>query len=80
MKNPGSFFRFFTHFKNEKYLHTYIETLKVAYALKRVCMRVWKDPFTPGHEQAMNTVLEKYRETLMPDFMQVFDEIENKLN
>ena len=79
MKNPAVFFRFFTHFKNEKYLHTYIETLKIAYALKRVCMRVWKDPFTEAHEQAMNDVLEKYRERLVPSFMQVFDEIEEKL-
>lgn len=79
MKNPPVFFRFFTHFKNEKYLHTYIETLKIAYALKRVCMRVWKDPFTEDHEQAMNVVLEKYRKILMPSFMQVFDEIEGKL-
>jgi hypothetical protein len=79
MKNPADFFHFFNHFKNEKYLHTYIETLKIAYALKRVCMRVWKDPFTPAHEQTMNQVLEKYRGTLLPAFMQVFDEIEAKL-
>lgn len=79
MKNPAAFFRFFTHFKNEKYLHTYIETLKIAYALKRVCMRVWKDPFTEAQEQGMNEVLEQYREHLLPSFMQVFDEIEGKL-
>ncbi len=79
MKNPEAFFRFFTHFKNEKYLHTYIETMKIAYALKRVCMRVWKDPFTEAHEQAMNEVLEKYRGQLMSSFMQVFNEIEGKL-
>ena len=79
MKNPPVFFRFFTRFKDEKYLHTYVETLKIAYALKRVCMRVWKDPFTEAHEQAMNVVLEQYRGTLMPSFMQVFEEIESKL-
>jgi hypothetical protein len=79
MKDVSVFFRFFTHFKNEKYLHTYIETLKIAHALKRVCMRVWKDPFTPEHEHAMNEVLVKYRELILPEFMTVFDEIEGKL-
>jgi hypothetical protein len=80
LKDTTAFFKFFIKFKQEGYLHTYSETPKIAYALKRICMRVWKDPFTPGHEDAMNEVLIAYREHILPNFMQIFNEIESKLN
>jgi hypothetical protein len=79
LKDATAFFRFFTKFKQEGYLHTYSETPKIAYALKRICMRIWKDPFTPEHEDAMNEVLMAYRKRILPDFMQIFDEIDAKL-
>jgi hypothetical protein len=80
LKDTTTFFKFFAKFKQEGYLHTYSETPKIAYALKRICMRVWKDPFTPGHEDAMNEVLIAYRQHILPNFMQIFNEIESKLN
>jgi hypothetical protein len=73
------FFRFFNGFKKDGYLHTYSETPKIAYALKRICMRVWNEPFTEEHEEAMNDVLVDYREYLYDDFMSIFDEIDVKL-
>ncbi|MDT3405177.1 hypothetical protein [Mucilaginibacter terrae] len=75
MKNPEVFTRFLHKFKNDRYLHTYAQTEKVAYALKRICMRVWNNPFTPEQEAAMNEVIISYRETLMPGFLLVFEEI-----
>lgn len=42
-------------------------------------MRVWRNPFTPEHEAAINEVLISYREGLMDDFRVIFDEIEIKL-
>ncbi|HVW98795.1 MAG TPA: hypothetical protein VHA56_22700 [Mucilaginibacter sp.] len=80
MKNPQVFFSFFKDFKKSRYLYTYAETQQIAYALKRICMRVWKNPFTAGHEEAMNEVLTHYRAVLLQDFMSVFDEIEDKLS
>lgn len=79
MKEPSVFFDFFDIFKHERYLHTYAETQQIAYALKRICMRVWKNPFTPAQEAAMDAVLQQYRAGIVDDFMQVFDEIEAKL-
>jgi hypothetical protein len=75
-----AFFKFFEIFKREGYLHSYAETQQIAYALKRICMRVWQNPFTPLQETAMNEVLAAYRVQIMPDFMRIFDEITLKLS
>lgn len=79
LRDTASFFRFFEGFKRDGYLHTYSETEQIVYALKRICMRVWENPFTPQHEVQMNQVIIAYRERLMPEFMSIFYEIEGKL-
>jgi len=79
LADTTKFFRFFNGFKKDGYLHTYSETPKIAYALKRICMRVWRDPFTDEHESEMNEVLVAYREQLYDNFMVIFDEIDSKL-
>jgi len=79
LTDATKFFRFFTGFKKDGYLHTYSETPKIAYALKRICMRIWRDPFTDEHEEAMNEVVVAYREHIYDSFMQIFDEIDSKL-
>ncbi len=80
LKDSTKFFRFFDGFKRDGYLHTYSETPKIAYALKRICMRVWKDPFTDEHEAAINDVVVGYREHIYDSFMQIFDRIDSQLN
>jgi hypothetical protein len=79
LKDSTRFFRFYEGFKRDGYLHTYSETQQIAYALKRICMRVWENPFTPLHEARMNEVLVAYRQLLLPDFMTIFYEIQGKL-
>lgn len=78
LKNTERFFKFFEGFKKSGYLHSYEETEHIAYALKRICMRVWPNPFTPVHEVAINEVLVAYRQQLLPSFMDIFKEIEVK--
>lgn len=80
LKDDSRFFKFFDDFKSSQYLHTYAETHQITYALKRICMRVWQNPFTPQHEEQMNGILEGYRSLLLPDFMSIFTEIEAKLD
>jgi len=79
LKDTAVFFKFYEGFKKSRYLFSYAETKQIAYALKRICMRVWKDPFTPEHEAKMNEILTAYRASLLNSFMLIFDEIENKL-
>ncbi len=79
LKDTTRFFRFFEGFKRDGYLHTYEQTDKISYALKRICMRVWNDPFTPDHEVAMNRIVADYRDHILPGFMSIFEEIEQKI-
>jgi len=79
LKDTTRFFTFFERFKKDSYLHSYAETGQISYALKRICMRVWQNPFTPAHEAAMDHILSNYRKTILSDFMSVFNEIEEKL-
>jgi len=80
LKSTGQFFRFFENFKNSRYLETYKDSQQITYALQRICMRVWDDPFTPEHEGKMNAVLSVYRDSLQGSFITIFKEIEAKLN
>lgn len=79
LANTDRFFRFFNGFKKDGYLHTYAETHQIAYALKRICMRVWDSPFTSQNEADMNIILDEYRSSIVHFFMEIFDEIEGKL-
>ena len=80
LKDPSVFLTFYERFKKDQYLQTYADTTKVAYALKRVCMRVWRDPFTAEQEAAMTDVITSYRLLIYDGFMSIFDEIECRLS
>lgn len=80
MNDTERFFKFFVDFKRHRYLHTYAEAGQIAYALKRICMRIWQDPFTPLQEATMTDVLLEYRTLLSGCFMQIFDEIAEHLS
>jgi hypothetical protein len=80
LNDPIVFFKFYDGFKKSRYLFSYAETKEIAYALKRICMRVWKDPFTPQQEADMNAILLAYRAALLDDFMSIFNEIAGKLS
>jgi hypothetical protein len=79
LKSTGIFLRYYEEFKRSKYLYTYAETREISYALKRICMRVWKDPFTAENELAMTEIIMDYRSELENGFMTIFEEIEGKL-
>jgi hypothetical protein len=80
LKDTTGFFNFFNDFKKSRYLHSYAETKEIAYALKRICMRVWKNPFTTENELIMTAILFDYRIALLEEFTSIFNEIGLKLN
>ena len=80
MPDPNIFLNFFESFKKNRYLETYIDTAQVAYALKRICMRIWQQPFSAGQEDAITRVIMDYRLLVYDSFMEIFDEIEEKLS
>jgi len=79
LMETDKFFRFYESFKKSRYLETYADTQQISYALKRICMRIWNDPFTIEHEGRMNAVLSVYRDGLYDNFMSIFYEIDGKL-
>jgi hypothetical protein len=79
LKDTAAFSKFYEGFKKSRYLFSYAETQQITYALRRICMRVWKDPFTPENEVEINGILMAYRGNLLENFMSIFDEIDFKL-
>jgi len=79
MKNPDVFFKFYNEFKCSRYLNTYINIEQITYALKRICMRVWRDPFTPQQEQEMTGILINHRLGLISTYNSIYREIGDKL-
>lgn len=74
--DPQKFLKFYTLFINEKYLYSYTQLNSVVHALKGICLRIWKNPFTKSQEIAVNEVVELYRNALSANFMLIFEEIE----
>jgi hypothetical protein len=79
LSEAGFFFTYFEKFKRDRYLERYAQSSQIAYALRRICMRVWQNPFTNAQESMMDEIVEAYRTSLMPDYKLIFNEIEEKL-
>lgn len=79
LKDCDFFFRYFEKFKKDRYLHTYAEIPQITYALRRICMRIWQDPFTLEQENKMTEILSRYNTSLLLDYMLIFNEIGEKL-
>ena len=77
---PDPFFKYFEAFKKEEYLHSYSQTEKVSYALKRICMRIWDNPFTVEQEAALTKTLITYKDELSKDFIFIFEMIDAAIN
>jgi len=73
------FLSFYALFIHEKYLHSYTKLDSVVHALKGICSRIWKNPFTKEQEIAVGKVIRDYTAVLSDDFMQVFWEMETLL-
>ncbi len=79
-EDTDKFFKFFDMFKNEKYLFSYADPEKVTYALKRICMRLWQDPFDEDQERNLTKSLILYKTKLSEEFLPIFELIDSQLN
>ncbi|MGI4021013.1 MAG: ACP phosphodiesterase [Janthinobacterium lividum] len=77
--DPQKFLQFYNRFINEKYLYSYTQLDSVVHALKGVCSRIWKNPFTKTQEVDVNKVITNYRQALSADYKSVFAEIDTLL-
>ena len=79
LADDTSFFNFLNGFISGRYLFSYQKIENIAYALNRICMRIWNNPFTPSQVDQLTIQLEAYKELLAPSYLTIFREIEPQL-
>ncbi|NEU08643.1 hypothetical protein GZH53_10000 [Flavihumibacter sp. R14] len=78
--DTARFFRFFDQFLEVNYLHSYSESENLIYALNRICMRLWHNPLNAAHKLQLNEVLLHYQKSLEGCYMNIFDDLDRRLN
>ena len=67
---------FLKDFLESRYLFSYKTLPNISYALKRICMRVWNNPFSEAQIELLTAKLDEYCSDLEPRFMSIFHELE----
>jgi acyl carrier protein phosphodiesterase len=73
------FLKFLNSFISSRYLLSYQKIENITYALNRICMRLWHDPFTDAQLQLLTAGLITYKATIEKDYLDIFREIEGSL-
>lgn len=77
--DPAPFFSFLDDFIRSEYLNSYRQTDQLIYAIGRICMRLWLNPFTEDQKARLASIFTNYMEYLKADYMTIFDQIEGRL-
>lgn len=80
MEQPETFFTYFEHFLESRYLNSYRDSKKLVYALNRISMRIWPEGLADTNQKHLSGVILAYRTGLKADFIQIFNEIESHLH
>lgn len=78
-EDTEQFFKFFNSFKSSRYLLSYQKLENISYALQRICMRLWQNPFKEETVLLLTQQLEIYKVSLEKNYLDIFEEIELKL-
>ncbi|WP_069661029.1 hypothetical protein [Arcticibacter eurypsychrophilus] len=73
------FFRFLDEFIKSKYLESYRNPKDIMYAIGKICLRIWPDPFTEEQKLQLTLILISYLEDLRSSFLTIFNQIEVQL-
>lgn len=80
LPDQAKFDLFLDQFLSSRYLFSYEKIENVTYALNRICMRLWKDPFKEPQLALLTAGLEKFKDLLEKDFISIFEELDKELN
>jgi len=80
IKDSAVFFEFLTNFISSRYLFSYQKMENIAYALNRICMRLWDKPFTEAQLEQLTLQLEIFKNNIQSDYLSIFIDIEKKLS
>jgi hypothetical protein len=75
VEDTQPFTLYFERFCSSAYLNSYRETEKIAYALHRICLRVWPESLTEAEQVEITKVLVAYQDELAPVYLEIFNEI-----
>ena len=75
IKDTQPFILFFERFCSSAYLNSYRETEKIAYALHRICLRLWPEALNQAEQEQITEVLVTYQAELAPVYFGIFTEI-----
>jgi len=79
LKNQAVFEKFLESFISSKYLLSYQKLENISYALNRICMRLWPETLNEFQLQELTFQLGIFKPLLEEDFMNIFEDIKNKL-
>lgn len=80
LKDPDVFFSFLEKFISSKYLLSYQKLENISYALNRICMRLWPETLSEKQLHQLTFELGIFKTALEKDYMDIFKEIERKLD
>jgi acyl carrier protein phosphodiesterase len=76
MEDIERFNRFLNSYITSKYMLSYQKAENITYALNRICMRLWREPFTEPQLLLLTKGIAEYIKTIEKDFLQIFREME----
>jgi len=81
LPDQDRFDHFLDKFISSEYLFSYEKIEHITYALNRICMRLWHNPFTEVQLQLLTLQLEEFKEQLnQQGYLKIFDQIELELD
>ena len=78
-EDTDQFFTFLNSFRSSRYLLSYQKLENISYALQRICMRLWAHPFDEATVALLTEQIALYKTLLEKNYLDIFEEIEDKL-
>lgn len=80
LHDTSTFFKFLDSFISSRYLLSYQKIENISYALNRICMRLWDNPFTDTQVALLTEKLILFKDSLAQNYLSIFEDIELSLN
>ncbi|MNL08764.1 hypothetical protein D3C87_1294990 [compost metagenome] len=79
LTDTSVFFNFLNSFISSRYLFSYQKIENITYALNRICMRLWNNPFTELQLSQLTGQLEAFKTSIEHDYLSIYADIEKEL-
>ena len=80
LPDQAQFNKFLNGFISSRYLFSYEKMENITYALNRICMRLWAEPFTEEQLALLTIKLDEFKQLLEKGFLNIFHQLEQEIN